>query len=524
MPFLNFSTDAKSRFLRWHPVRASLNQTYKIYRLFVDPIEVKDKNEILVKSTRESVFDHSLRVQLAQWSPDSTTAIDMVLSSVFRSCPRRMFNDSEDLENWIKDVDNHGTDLTTYVKKQTRLTLAYGSSFTLMNLPKRPIDLVVNSLADEKPFLTPILRTYNPLQLLNWITNPDGQLQYIMFIEKVVLHNAWFLKWTEVDLLDFREWVKPVKSPENEDPVLHAEGSHNFGFVPVIPSYYDLVEPMVGRSYIEQSAMLDIKKFIQEADLEFDRFMLSHPMLVIKATEEIGQIEVDASKYLKLQPTEEASYLSIDKAPYEVNAEAIIQTRMDIARKLRIDPLGFVVQEGKVQMSGIARQLSFALNQSDTLTTVANVAESLDNDILKMAYIIIENTNEGLDSVSTAYEKDFSLTAIDTQMEVYKEIGAGIKSETFHKEMNTRFANALIGNNPSLNEEIAAEIDGDKSESEETVEEDTEEEFLTTGETNEHTHQYQSGDSATQSTNDHTHTIEEGASSTGEAAGHTHSI
>ncbi len=446
---------------------------------------------------------------LARWSPDSTTAIDMVVGSVFRSDPRREFGGSSALEDWVSNVDNAGTDLSAFIRKQTRLTLAYGSSYTFLNLPARPEGLEFNSLEEEIPFLRPILKCFNPLELLNWEVNLVGELVWALFVTKEALNGKWFLKWYEITSEQVAEWVLPLG--KDGDPELLVVGQHGLGFVPIVPGYFDFVEPMIGRSYIEQSAMLDLKKFVQEADLEYDRFMLAHPQMMVKAKSEIGAIEVDATKYLKLNPEEDAQYITLDKAPYEVNKESVLQTRMDIARKLRIDPLGFIVQQGKIELSGISRQLSFALHQSDTLTSVANIAETHDSNVLRMAFRILE-AQDPVD-VSVAYDKDFSLAAIDTQMSVYNDIGEKIPSKSFHDEMLTRFAAAMVGNIPKVIEAIELEIRSSDQPDQDTI---------MTSVVNGHSHSYEPGADRTGVADGHSHEVINGVVQ--EADNHTHAL
>jgi len=455
---LNFSSSSDSVFERWHPVREAMDDTYRIYRLFLEPITKLDKDNLLPKIKRDSKFHHDLRIQLSQWSPDSTTAINLLLNSVFNSDPARGFQNSGNLEEWVENVDLMHTDLGDFTRKALRLSLAYGSSYTLLNLPQRPLGFEASSLDQEQQFLMPVLRLFNPLELLNWKMDVGDVLSEVWFVTLEVVNNAWAYKWYHVTKTNYTEYMLPVKDAENgEKPVEFASAVHGFGFVPMVPSYYQLVEPMIGESYIKESALLDIKKFRQEADAEYDRTLVNHPQMFVKTDEDFGTVEVDAAKYLKLKPDDEAGYLNPASTTYEVNEAAIKQTRMDIARKLQLDPTGFSNEEAKVQVSGVSRQLNFALREADMLAQVADVAEKFESDVLDMSFKIVED-QEPVD-VFSAYNKDFTLNSVDVQMTVYNSIGDKIPSPTYHAEMLKSFARAQLGNKPTVVEEAEKEID-----------------------------------------------------------------
>lgn len=460
MANLKFSSQADSPFLRWHPVREALDESYRIYRLFLEPITKEDKERLLPKIKRDSAWHRELHLRCATWAPDGTTAINLLLNSVFGDEPERGYQGSESLEAWSENVDRLHTDLSAYSRKITRLSMTYGSAYTLLNLPKRPEGFEASSLDQEQGYLMPILRAFTPLELLNWKLDGGDELSEVWFITNEVMNNEWVYKWYHVTKTQYFEYALAVKAGEDEDPVLVADGTHGFGFVPVVPSYYEMVEPMIGDSYIKESAPLDIKKFGQEADAEYDRALVCHPQMYIKSKEDYGVIEVDAGKYLRVGPDDEAGYIQQSQETYRVNQEAILQTRMDIARKLQIDPLGFVIEQGKLQISGVSRQLSFALRESDMLTRIADIAEDFEARLLDMAYRIVEN-EEPVD-VFSAYPKDFTLNSIDTQMEIYLKIGDQIPSPTYHAEMLKLFARAQLGNKPSVVEVAENEIDAAK--------------------------------------------------------------
>lgn len=473
---LKFSSSAKSRFLRWSPTREDMEKDYQILRLFIEPVTQEDKGKLLTKWGRVPPDHGELMLALSHWSPDSKTAVKLVLDAVFKQDPQRVWGESQQLEDWSYNVDNLKTDLSSYVRKATQSTLVYGVSYTLLGLPRKPDGLYVNSLADERPYLSPLLRLFSAPELVYPDINPaTGELERVLFYCKDVAESQRVHHWYEADTASYREWVLPDgKDPESVEPQLYAEASHNFGFVPVVPSYFEMCEPMFGCSYLQDSAGLDIRKFLQETDKEYDRYLSCHPQRIIKSdagtvkddrgnttvegANPYGTVRVDASASMLMGKDDDTFYLTIPQDVFEVTSEAIKQTRMDICRALRIDPLGFIIQEGKIEISGIARQLNHAQQQADTLTAVAEVAEEAESNLIQMAYTIMENKEPG-ENVNSAYVKDFSLTAIDTQMKVYMEIKDLIASPTFHKTIATRFAKTLIGNMPQINEQVEKEIE-----------------------------------------------------------------
>lgn len=472
---LPFSSQATSKWWKLHPMREEMDTTLRLYKLFCEPVSIEDKRKLLITSTREAKFDSQLRLSLSVWAPDSSTAVEVILASVFRQQPTVNYG-HEMVEEWSHEVCPNQT-LNSYVVDVSQMLLKMGSVYTLFNLPARPSDMQVNSAADEIGYQAPKLKTFTPLNLVNYKVGNEV-LTWIMFYEPGFDSDGNAIHtWTEVDTTTITEWILP-KGKEKDTPTQSMHGTHNFGFVPIVCGYNQYCGPLWGHSFIKNSAALDVRLFTQTSDLEYDRYLTSHPMLVAKSDEDLGMIEIDAAKYISMKPSESLDYLSINETSFKINLEQIKETRMAIARVLHIDPLAFVSDPSQINISGVARKLSFSIHQADTTTSIANRIEQYHSNLIKMAYVIMVGSTD-VDDVCATYQKDFSISDIDTQVEYYARPEVqSIKSPTFHMTMQKRIAQALVGNSPEINDIIEKEIDSEFGQTEEDNQEMSDQEVM----------------------------------------------
>lgn len=112
--------------------------------------------------TRE---DFTQRRKMARYHAYVETVIDLYTRHVFTQEPKRS-TDNPDLAAWWQDVDGHGTDITSYLRRSVALALAAGHAGILMDAT--PDEPTGPAKADQRsrPFLT----LYDATAILDWRT------------------------------------------------------------------------------------------------------------------------------------------------------------------------------------------------------------------------------------------------------------------------------------------------------------------------------------------------------------------
>jgi len=150
-------------------------------------------------------------------------------------------------EVFVNDVDRQGLDLTAWAQGRAREALIAGRAWSLVDFPKRPEEVRVETAADEerlgltRAYLVPLDTECVP----DWETDDHGELLWACVSSRAVVRDNPGTSRKNVrerfTFYDHTEWQRyevvydPDKPPAPEDtfaPTLR--GEHSFGCVPLL--------------------------------------------------------------------------------------------------------------------------------------------------------------------------------------------------------------------------------------------------------------------------------------------------
>src|SRR5574343_565753 len=461
-----FTLKVKSPFYTMNPLRYENHDTYVLYSYFdfsniytsLEWWRILQSGRLLRKLPSESQTDFDNRLLMSPWSPQSATAIEKIVSSVFGTKPTRALK-SQQVKDWLVNVDGQGGSLSEHVRKSTRSALIYGQSFTLIELPDNiPVD--ATSEAEQKPFIKPILHLFNAFECINWKMDRNGQLESVMFVKMFWNDQAercwrWYIADTEMIS------VYEAKKGAGDEPVLISEAPHGLGMVPVVVEYgIEKEQPMIGTSFLLRLAELDIGKYLADSNIAWVAAQAAHAQLIVKSKDEkIGEMILSSSKYWKLNPDEQedAFFLNVENGAMKLSENVSDRFKKQMNEASQLDPMGDFDRSGSMAASGIARQLSFAMSERRALIKNADIVEEFETQLLRMANYIVEGVWD--EEVSCKYSDDFSFDQIDVYSKAYLEFAPIIQAPSWHKHMQYLIMSATNGNAPDLNEKCKLEND-----------------------------------------------------------------
>lgn len=474
IPMNMLTPNNDNKLYRIHPHRLQLEGSIYDYTLFDDDYWFQEEyrqimQNLLIGNTLDAGQTGSdLRTILATWSPESKFILNKTVNIIFNSNVIRNFPNSR-IEQWSENVDRLGTSLKIWSRRTTREALRYGSAFTALLMPSS-LPETPRSLADQRNDLFPILRGFTLAELVDWEVDPLGNLTKVMFIVDDYVDGVPVWHWYYITDEKYEEWTlersRTVQAnAKGEEPQLIAQGHHDFGFCPVIAQYgLEMVRPMIGPSMISDTVPLDFAALRHLNDLEFNSHQSMHSTLLIwSSNKSFGNAVMNnGQQYIKLEPNsdEKMEYLTPPNAPFDVAKDLVDFYNKRIAKLLNQDPLGDYDSIGKMDIAGIARQLSNRLTEERQLISLADRVEEFETRLLRMVHQITDNLMEADPSVCVSYPSDFSISTIDSKMVVYEKYRSLIPQDikSWHLFMMESIAKGTVGDIPELHERISAEF------------------------------------------------------------------
>ena len=464
---LIFRPENKNVFFKMHSTRWESAYALETYSYFDDGIyspqefSIILQNRLLPKMFREAINDYLMRLLVAAvWSRESKAIVNRLVDSLFQVKPTR--NVPDYITEWTKNVDGYGTRLSTYVRRSETKALLYGQNYTLIELPKR--DLSGLSFSEQQKAISPRLTMFNALEIINWKYDDNCELLEAVFIKSTYNddgNKVW--RWYFATRESIKIYEKTMEDT-GEDPKLIHTAEHDYGFVPVVVHYgVEMYEPMMGASFIQDTVELDIAKLRRDSAVLYSAERSAYNQLVVWTNEQtFGEIKAKDDGYLQLRPDsdEKIEYLQYDTKPIDINMQISQNILKNIRSTLGVDPNSVENESGKLNVSGISRQLSYMQSEKRKLVAMADRIEEFETALLRMVNRIM--TLEDDETISVCYPDEFSLQSADAVMETYREYKDIIPVEAapaWHKTMMEEVAKATIGENEELIKEIEEQLD-----------------------------------------------------------------
>lgn len=230
------------------------------------------------------------------------------------------------------DIDNNDSDINEFFRHASEAALWYGVSYIVVDFPFNT-DEIVNKQQQLEKGLVPYFSYVTPLDVPNFRYENNQLTQFTIksieivpdgdFGEKSVERYRVFKKGS---ITIFEEGVAPIEILTGLD------------YIPIIPLYTNKQSNLSGKPRFKSLALMNIKHFNYESQLDKTLFIASNPIPVIYGTKDNEDITIGVDKALTFSNKEEGGFewvefvgTSVDKLQNKINSIEVQMVEMGIA-------------------------------------------------------------------------------------------------------------------------------------------------------------------------------------------------
>lgn len=387
--------------------QANIERWKFLYNSFIGGQTYRDA-AYLTRYQNETADEYKARLNNTPLDNHCASIIQVYNSFLFRSEPERDYGSMTnlpELNDFIKDADFEGRDITAFMKEVSTWSNVFGHSFILVSKPNigalTRADEIVNQVRPYVSLLT-------PMTVLDWTwerqVNGRYELVYFKYVEDLNGDTQTVKEW-------YPELIKTTSVNIIDDMILSEEVEVNqLGQIPVIICYAQRsIIRGIGSSSISDVA--DTQRFIYNALSEADQSIRldSHPSLVTTPDANVG---TGAGAIITISETSDPGL-----KPYVLDfAGANIQSIYTVIDKAvasidKMSNVGGVRSTLTQSMSGVALQTEFQLLNARLSQMASNL--SLAEEQLWRLFCLYQNQPY---DVSISYPESFEIR--DTENEI----------------------------------------------------------------------------------------------------------
>jgi hypothetical protein len=188
-----------------------------------------------------------MRRRLARYENVAEAILGSISGALFRQPATRTFarkqtDDVRGIQAWWKDLDGKSTDLNTWMFNTWTSAAVFGHMIALVDKPTEE----ATTRADQRP---PILRTYTPLDLIDWLEDTNGKLIAVRLMEPAP-RESFDDRIESTKKYRIREVNEEKWTLRDQAGTLIEEGEHKMGRLPVALLYGKrrTLVPLIGKS------------------------------------------------------------------------------------------------------------------------------------------------------------------------------------------------------------------------------------------------------------------------------------
>ncbi len=395
-----------------------------------------------------------MRRKLARYENIAATILDTVTGALFTENPARSFkSDQSKVRVWQDDVDGKGTNIDQFMQQAWLVAGVF--SHAILLLDKAPME--GTSAADVG---MPKLVRYTPLDLIDWLTDEDGDVTAVKLLEaaprtdfgaRVTANDV------RVRVVDDTSWTLYDHSGKEI-----AQGDHGFGRLPVVLLYGKrrTLTPMIGKPVMgDPQLYIDAYNLISEIRelLRNQTFAILNIPLGKDADveRERGIVGSQSGTSNVLMSTEQAGFISPSADNVTVYHEHLDRLQRMIYRLCSLPWDG----DSKDAESADSRRLKRADLNSVLLKYTAELQQA-DRDVTELAYRALYGTSWETqwesEEPTTAYSHQFELPDMEQVAARASELLGLELGDTASKEVKKRTVRAGL---PNLDEATLKQID-----------------------------------------------------------------
>lgn len=394
----------------------------------------------LHKETREKQAAYNARLSRSILFNKFKDTIEKLGEKPF-SQPVTLLGDApEKLEVLEANVDRTGKSLTTFAKELLKSAVTYGLTHVLVDFPQMPEGLTAQ---DEEDFAAqPVFIHVKPPNLIGWKTkrmlNGHEKLTQIRIMETKVIEDGTYTEREQRQIRVYNEttwelWIENVKSKEF---ILHSEGIHTFGRIPLVTFYANRESYMMASPPLEDLAWMNLNHWQSNSDhkniLRFARLGILWAAGL--SDEEAKQVELGPAAFVhSSNPDADMKYVEHGGKAIEIGRNDLL----DIEEKMEVASLRPMMKK-----TGNQTATARALDTAESHSSIHSWVNSLEIALLDCYVLAGEWVKEEIDDeFKVDIFSDFGLSMRATQdIEALIKMRAvkDITHETFLEEMKRR--------------------------------------------------------------------------------------
>ena len=359
--------------------------------------------EDLVQFPREIDDKFANRKKIAYYVNYIAPKTKQFVSYIFQKKTMRDIK-SPQLQLMLRDADNKGNDIDTFMKTFAVNAKLRGTNIVLVDMPQHLGDTLADQLKERG---VPYLVEIPPESIVQYKLDKFGKFEFVIF-EEIVDNTEPFGDLQQETI--YRYYDKTSWAIYNEDKKLVSKGDHNLGVCPVLYISESNEFPYVG----EFVQIADISKRILNLRSELDEILRSQTFSVLtyeipenyKPDKDETPIKLSTDNLL-LYKGSKPEFISPSEAPARVYQDEIKRLE-DV-----INNIGYTDVLDGTNESGIAKRYKFQLLNA-SLVNFAQRLENLERSIFDVASLWL-----GIKAQFTVnYPAEFNIKDMKEEIEI----------------------------------------------------------------------------------------------------------
>lgn len=357
----------------------------------------------LDKHKRESSEDYAFRKQSAYYLNYFAPIVNALVDPIFKKNPLRDYHGSaeEIVKNFSQDVDAAGTNIQSFIKRAAVMAKVYGISFIVVDNVRCSDSRSLQEMIQRRQF--PYAYVLEPDNLEDYGIDKTGDLEYIKFKEIAHVESGTIqYRYVYFDRISWKIWG---------DGVIHHQGNHNLGCVPVVPLFSRMLEQKTMRPAPELLPIARTAKALYNQCSWLGEILRNQtfPLLTIPSLD-VNDLVIGTNNALGYNPdyNHEPGFIAPPSDPATVLQNQISTL---IQEMYRMANLSFIISTTQNNNSGIARQWEF----ERTNQQLANFATQCAHAELSMMQLVAKWVNEDI-SYTVSYPENFGIVDVTEEL------------------------------------------------------------------------------------------------------------
>ncbi len=412
---------------------------------------------MLYRHSREKEWEYHNRTKRAYYFNFVQSIVDMLVSHATKRAATR--GGDEMFSKWITGVDEaRTTTIDQYMREGLRWSRVMGIYWTCMDAAP----------SDSPGAANPYLYWVSPLDILDWETDSEGNIEWLKQFVGVTKSRAW--NEPLIQRFQFRIWSKTdVKTFETDDKgvgevvVPGLTRAHGLGRVPFIPLYAKVDKSLPvfgGTSPIEDLAKGANTVFNINSLLDEIRNKQTFSWLAVP-TKHIDTLQMGVNTAFGYDATQTGGARPEYLAPDPEQARVLMESGGQVLEQLRQSVgVGRGRQEGSMQKSSGE---ALELESEDKRTILGDIAASGEDFERRLydLYSRFRSSAPAREKVSIQYPREFDVRALQQELDetlAFKKLP--VSKEIVRELVEQLVRRKFSGIEPDRIKELLATLDG----------------------------------------------------------------